>query len=509
LVPSRVSADGFGARTRTTPSGARSVIDPFYPLEGVERIIDPIDRSVIEQAATVRAGEISARELVDASLAAIERRNPEINAFVTVVAERARAEADAIEPGDERPLAGVPIAVKDLGPVTEGIRTTFGTSLSGDWVPPFDSAMVARLRAAGAVIVGKTNTPELGITPVTEPARFGPSRNPWDPSRTAGGSSGGSAAAVAAGMVALGHGNDGGGSIRIPAACCGLYGLKPSRGRVSTAPLVESPSALVVDGVLTRTVADTALALDVLAGYEWGDTVSPPPPRTTFAAAATREPGRLRVGLWTQPPVDADVHPECVAAAHEAAQLLERLGHHVEESGPDWHEAGQLEDFLTMWAVDAAAGAQKVGMLGGGLDPERTEPLTRELIRRAETVSGVTLLDALMSLRTYSRRVVRWWADHDVLLTPVLAQPPVPHGALDARPGEPPIEQLYNGMRFVPFCPPANITGQPSFAVPIGASSDGLPLGVQLMGPPAGEELLLALAAQVEAAIPRRRPASP
>ena len=470
---------------------------------------ETIALSALEQAAAVRAGDLTARELVEESLAAIERLNPDVNAFVELAAERARAEADAIGPGDERPLAGVPIAVKDLGPVTEGIRTTFGSAISGDWIPPFDSVMVARLRAAGAVIVGKTNTPELGITPVTEPARFGATRNPWNLERTAGGSSGGSAAAVAAGMVALGHGNDGGGSIRIPAACCGLYGLKPSRGRVSTAPLVESPSALVVDGVLTRTVADTAVALDVLAGYEWGDTVWPPPPGTTFADAAAREPGRLRIGLSVEPPVDADVHPECVAAAREAAELLERLGHDVEESGPDWHEAGQLEDFLTIWAVDAAAGAEKVGLLGGGPDPDATEPLTRELIRRAEGVSAVTLLDALMGMRTYSRRVVAWWAGHDVLLTPVLAQPPVPHGALDAKPGEPAIEQLYHGMRFVPFCPPANITGQPSIAVPLGVSSEGVPLGVQLMGPPAGEELLLSLAAQVEAAIPRRRPASP
>jgi amidase len=469
---------------------------------GAETIAMP----ALEQAAAVRAGELTARELVDESLAAIERLNPEVNAFVELAAERARAEADAIGPGDERPLAGVPIAIKDLGPVTEGIRTAMGTAISGDWIPPFDSVMVTKLRAAGAVIVGKTNTPELGITPVTEPARFGPARNPWNLERTAGGSSGGSAAAVASGMVALAHGNDGGGSIRIPAACCGLYGLKPSRGRVSVAPLVESPSALVVDGVLTRTVADTAVALDVLAGYEWGDAVSRPPPATTFADAAAREPGRLRVGLWLEAPVEAELHPDCAAAAREAAELLEGLGHSVEEAGPDWEAAGQFEDFLSIWAVDAAAGAQKIGLLSGGLDPERTEPLTRELIRRAEDVSGVALLDALLGMRTYSRRVVRWWADHDVLLTPALAQPPVPHGALDPAPGQPAIEQFHNGARFVPYCAAANITGQPAIAVPIGVSSDGLPLGVQLMGPPAGEELLLSLAAQLEAAIPPRRP---
>ena len=471
---------------------------------------DILQAPVLEQAAAVRRGEVSAGELVEASLGAIERLDPEINAFVELAAERARDEADAIEPGDERPLAGVPVAIKDLGPLTEGIRTAFGTAISGDWVPPFDSAVVARLRAAGAVIVGKTNTPELGITPVTEPARFGPTRNPWDGSRTAGGSSGGSAAAVAAGMVGLATGNDGGGSIRIPAACCGLVGLKPSRGRVSVAPLVESPSALVSEGVLTHTVADTALALDLMAGYEWGDTAWPPPPAESFAAAAGREPGRLRVGLCLQPPVDAPLHEECSTAAREAAELLDSLGHAVEESTPPWDARDVLDQFMLIWAVDAAAGARQIATaLTGRFDPAETEPLTQELIRRAEAASGVQVAEALTGMRAYSRRLVRWWSGHDVLLTPTLTQPPVPHGALDPAPGEPPMEQLYNGMRFVPFCPPANITGQPAISLPTHVTAGGLPVGVQLVGPPAGEELLLSLAAQIEAVSPRRRPASP
>ncbi|HEX8742944.1 MAG TPA: amidase [Thermoleophilaceae bacterium] len=470
---------------------------------------EPSERTALEQAAAVRAGEVSARELAEAALAAIERLDGDLNAFVTVVAERALTEAGAIGPGDPRPLAGVPIAIKDIGPVTEGIRTTFGSAVSGEWVPPFDTAIVEKLRAAGAVIVGKTNTPEFGITPVTEPARFGPTRNPWDLTRTAGGSSGGSAAAVASGMVALAHANDGGGSIRIPASCCGLVGLKPSRGRVSSAPLVDSPSGIVADGVVTRTVADTAAALDVLAGYEWGDHAWTPPPRSAFAEAARREPGALRIGLTLDPPVDAPLDPDCVAAARETAALLESLGHHVEESTPRWHAERYVEDFLTVWAAEATAGAHRMGAVEGGtFDPADTEPLTQALVARARATSAVELVDALSSLRAFARRTLRWWAGHDVLLTPTLAEPPVPHGALAAAPGEPVIEALYNGMRFVPFCPPANITGQPAISLPLHESSDGLPVGVQLVGPPAGEELLLGLAAQLEAARPwaERRP---
>src|SRR5918911_1641742 len=241
--------------------------------------------SAVEQATAVRAGDLSATELVDASLSAIDALNGEVNAVVTLADERARAEAAEIGAGDERPLAGVPLLVKDLTQLTEGVRTTYGTAASGDFVPRFDTSLVRKLRAAGAIVVGKTSTPEFGILPTTEPRRFGPTRNPWDTTRTAGGSSGGSAAAVAAGMVALAHGSDGGGSIRIPASCCGLVGLKPSRGRISLAPLVPSPSALSGDGFLTWTVADTALGLDVGAGYEWGDMTWPPPPSGRFADA--------------------------------------------------------------------------------------------------------------------------------------------------------------------------------------------------------------------------------
>src|SRR5947207_435337 len=270
LVPSSVSGEAFDARMRITPFGVRvpSGMATEY-----------LTRPATEQAELVRSGEVTSRELVEESLRAIEALNDELNAFVTTTAERALSEADNIQAGDERPLAGVPIAIKDLTAWTAGIRTTMGMAAMGDWVPPQDSATVRKLRAAGAIVVGKTNTPELGIPPVTEPDRFGPSRNPYDTSRTPGGSSGGSGAAVASGMVSLAHGNDGGGSIRIPASCCGLVGLKPSRGRVSWAPqLAELASGFATEGVLSRDVRDSALGLDILAGYEPGDPYWAPDP---------------------------------------------------------------------------------------------------------------------------------------------------------------------------------------------------------------------------------------
>ena len=460
--------------------------------------------SALEQAAAVRAGELSAAELVEASLGAIDRRNGEVNAVVTVVDERARQEAARVPAGDERPLAGVPIVVKDLTQLTEGVRTTFGSEALADFVPRFDTALVRKLRAAGAIMVGKTNTPELGILPTTEPRLFGPTRNPWDTSRTSGGSSGGSAAAVAAGMTAFAHGSDGGGSIRIPASCCGLVGLKPSRGRISNAPLVPSPSAISGDGFLTWTVADTALGLDVGAGYEWGDMSWPPPPGGRFADAASREPGRLRVGFTTVAPNGVDVHPECVAATQQAAKLLESLGHDVEEAAPAWDAQQFIDTFVTVWITELGTTVRNLGSLAGHpLDLERLEPLTRAMHDAAHETTAVEAFAALTRLRAFSRAVVGWWAEHDVLLTPTLAQPPLELGSLEPDRGEPVLSVLTGkSAAFVPFTPPLNVTGQPAVSLPLHQSADGLPIGVQLVGPPAGEELLLSLAGQLEQAAP-------
>jgi amidase len=471
---------------------------------------DYLTRSATEQAAAIRAGEISSRELVEESLRAIVALNDELNAFVTTASERALEEADAIGPGDERPLAGVPIAVKDLIALTEGIRTTHGMAAMGDWVPDHDSATVRKLRAAGAIVVGKTNTPELGILPVTEPDRFGPSRNPWDTSRTPGGSSGGSAAAVAAGMVSLAHGNDGGGSIRIPASCCGLVGLKPSRGRVSWAPdWTEGAIGLPGDGCLTRTVLDTATTLDLIAGYEPGDSFLVPEPSAPFAEAARRgEPGKLRIGFALDAPNGASVDPECQQAVNDAVELLGELGHEVEQADLPADE-GYVENFVKVWVGGTGDELHTFETwLGEPLDRSKLEPLTAQMEEIANAQSGTELLIAMDYLRRMSRRILAFWGDHDVLITPTLAKPPIEIGALRPAEDEPPIQMLINSASWVPFTPVFNVTGQPAISLPLHQSPEGLPVGVQFVGPPAGEEMLIALAAQLEQARPwaDRRP---
>ena len=469
---------------------------------------DPLSLSALEQAAAIRSGELSPTELVEASLEAIERLNPDLNAFVTLCGERALAEARALTAGDSRPLAGVPVAIKDLTALTEGVRTTMGMEAMEDWVPSQDSSTIRRLRRAGAIVVGKTNIPELGILPITEPARFGPARNPWDRERTPGGSSGGSGAAVAAGMVALAHGSDGGGSLRIPASCCGLVGLKPSRGRISLAPAAGDVLGLGTEGVLTRTVAETAIALDVLAGYEPGDPHWAPPPAAPFAEAARAEPAPLTVAYTTEAPNGSPVAPECVEAVDAAAHLLAALGHHVEEAAPERDERF-IEAFLAVWTTGVEHGANGyLSLRGAELDLERVEPLTREMIMGARSQSTLELLRAIEHLRRSARRTVLFWSGYDVLLTPTLAQPPLPVGSLWAPAGEPAVGTLLRSTDFVPFTPLWNVTGQPAISLPLHMSADGLPIGIQLVGPPAGEDLLLALSAQLEHAAPwaHRRP---
>src|SRR4051794_4723604 len=471
---------------------------------------DVMFKSATEQAELVRSGELPARELVDASLAAIDRLNDELNAVVTRCDERALAEADAVQAGDERPLAGVPLLVKDLAALTEGVRTTMGMRALEDWIPEEDSATVRRLRAAGAIVVGKTNLPEMGILPVSEPLRFGPARNPWDTSRTPGGSSGGSAAGVAAGMVAIAHGNDGGGSIRIPASCCGLVGLKPSRGRVSRAPrLSELAAGYATDGVLTRTVRDSALGLDLLAGYEPGDPYWALDPSAPFVEALEREPGTLRVAYVVDSPNGVPVHDDCVAATRQAVELLESLGHQVQlvevEADPRY-----VENFVTVWIAGTANEVATWSRISGQtLDIEQLEPLSRQMYDMSLQLSATDYLGALDWLYDYSREIVAMWEGFDVLVTPTLAKPPIEIGALAPAKGEQPVQMLMNSAEFVPFTPVWNVTGQPAISLPLYQSDAGLPIGVQFVGPPAGEELLISLAAQLEAAQPwaDRRPA--
>jgi amidase len=465
-------------------------------------VSDLLLRSATELAALVRAGDVSARELVEASLRRIDQLQPTINAFTHVAHDSALAAADEIELGDARPFAGVPIAIKDNRPVA-GMPLTMCSDLFGEFVPEFDAFLVRRLREAGFVIVGKTSMPEMGVLPTTEPRRFGPTRNPWDPQRTPGGSSGGSAAAVAAGMVPVAHGNDGGGSIRIPAACCGLVGLKPARGRVSLGP-AAGHSFLACDGVLTRTVTDTARVLDVLSGPEPGDaTWAPPPPAAGYSALSEVDPGHLRIGLALNPPLDdATVDSVCEQAARDAAVLLESLGHHVQELTAPWSNLNLLPDFTRAFgpliSLETWTGAQ---IAGREPTEDDVEPLTWALWEHALSQDTVKYLTAQARLESVARSIVRTLEAYDVILTPALAARPVPVGEIHGL-GPDPMGNYRKSGYFTPFTAIVNITGQPAISLPLYHGEDGLPTAVQLIGPPAREEVLLSLAAQLEAALP-------
>ena len=470
---------------------------------------DLMFRGATELAGMVRSGEISSRELVQHSLDRIEELNPTLNAFVQVDDERALKLADQVGPGDERPFAGVPIAIKNNRAVKD-LRLTYGCSLMADYVADRDHNITRRLKQAGFVIVGTTTLPEYGILPTTEARLFGPTRNPWDLERTPGGSSGGAAAAVAAGIVPAAHGNDGGGSIRIPAACCGLVGLKPSRGRISVAPeLGDSP--LTIDGVLTRTVADTAAILDVLAGYEIGDATWAPPPSRPFAAAAQRAPisaeadrsGRMRIAATTLPPnAEAVVDPMCARAVSDAAELLRSLGHEVEEVDPPWQVEGLSEIFGAVFSVHISLSIAYSGAVGGRAPTaDDLEPMSWAIFSMVQKLSAVESMAMAVRLQAFARQLVSFLAPYDALLTPALAERPLPLGTLDtARPD--PMAAFTRSALFTPFTPVFNASGQPGISLPLYEGEDGLPLGVQIVGRPAGEENLLALATQLEQAQP-------
>jgi amidase len=465
-------------------------------------------RSAIELAAMVRSGELSARELVQISLDRIEELNPTLNAFVDIDGERALASAEAIASGDERPFAGVPIAIKNNRPV-QGLRLTYGCSLMEHNMCDYDHNITRRLKQAGFVIVGTTTLPEYGILPTSEARLFGPTRNPWDLDRTPGGSSGGAAAAVASGMLPVAHGNDGGGSVRIPAACCGLVGLKPSRGRISAAPELGD-SSLGIDGVLTRTVADTAAILDVLAGYEPGDATWAPEPAESFAQSAARAPGKLRIALTKLAPIpDTPLDPMCARAVDDAAELLRSLGHEVEEVQPPWQIDGLQPLFGAVFSNQIALSIAYSGIVAGRTPTaDDMEPMSWAIYSMVQKMNAVEGMGAIVQLQAFARQLVTFLAPYDALLTPALAERPLPLGTLDTSAPEPMATFTRSGV-FTPYTPIFNASGQPGISVPLFEGEDGLPLGVQLVGRPAGEGALLALATQLEAAAPwsERRPA--
>jgi amidase len=464
-------------------------------------------RPASELATLIHTGQITAAELVGAALERIEALQPTINAFAHIDAEGAMAAAEGMSADDPRPFAGVPIAVKDTAPVA-GMPYTMGSDIFGDFVPGHDAFLVRRLRDAGFVIVGKTSMPEFGILPVSEPRRFGPVRNPWDTDRTPGGSSGGAAAAVASGMLPLAHGSDGGGSIRIPASCCGLVGLKPTRGRISRGP-EQGDDFLVQDGVLTRTVAETAALLDILAGYEVGDATWAPVPAEPFASAAARDPGKLRIGFTTTAAIEAPLDPRCAQAVHDAAQLLAELGHDVEEVAAPWGgEDDLLQTFTMVFGTPIAMGVFFGGIVTGR-EPtaELVEPLSWTIWEGIRERSALDYLLARTQLTGISRGIIALWENYDVVMTPGLAERPVPIGEIDAC-SDDPWEDFRRSGRFTPYTAIFNVTGQPAISVPLFHGDDGLPTSIQLAGRPAGEATLLSLAAQLEAARPwaDRRP---
>ena len=463
------------------------------------------------QAELVRSGEVTGLELVEEAVERIERLNPELNAIITPLYDTARAAASG-KVGDG-PFAGVPFLLKDLlchsagDPIYEGMRFLRDEK----HVEHHDTVLAGRFRRAGFVFLGKTNTPELGILPTTEPESFGPARNPWDTGHSTGGSSGGSAAAVASGMVPAAHGNDGGGSIRIPASECGLVGLKPSRARTSVGPeFGDMMTGLVCEHVLTRSVRDTAAILDAVAGPATGDPYFAPEPPRPYREELRRDAGTLRIGLFTTS-ISGDVHPDCVSAATGTGALLESLGHVVEDAHPAaLDDVDFTGNFITLWSAGTAWNLDYWGRVRRRtIREDDVEPLTWALASMGRSFSAPQFLGAVEWLQRWSRSVQQWWEEgYDLLLTPTIAEPPPELGQFDS-PRDNPLAGLFRAGALVPFTPQFNVTGQPAISLPLSWNGDGLPIGSQLVARYGAEDLLIRVAAQLEQAAPwaGRRPA--
>lgn len=455
------------------------------------------------QAELVRRGEVSPSELVEEAIARIEKVNGDLNAVIVPLYDKARAEAKTAE----GPFKGVPYVLKDLGMDSKGDLHAGGIAgvKAAGYRSDHDSHLVAALRAAGFVLVAKTNTPELGLVPTTEPRAWGPTRNPWDTERSPGGSSGGSAAAVASGMVAMGHANDGGGSIRIPASQCGLVGLKPSRGRVSAGPSVsEGWGGLAIDLCVTRSVRDTAAVLDIVHGHRAGDAFGAPTPTRPFAAEVGADTGRLRVGVLTADPTGGvPVDAECVTAVRAAADALSLLGHDVADGHPAALASSPLDAFLPCFGAWTAADLDHWGeLIGRPITEADVEPDTWAIAELGRGFTGPQFVAGLAGVREHARAIESWWDDGwDLLLTPTI-------------PEVPPLLGTMNGWRagaIITFTMPFNMTGQPAISLPLHWSAEGLPVGVQLVAAYGREDVLLRVASQLEASVPwsdRRPPTS-
>jgi amidase len=457
----------------------------------------PLDLDAVGQAELLRRGELSPGELVRMAIDRIERLNGELNAVVTPMYEEAVAAAGRCRPGSA-PFAGVPMLVKDLLARVKGVRLTEGSVALANHVAADDSELVVRLRRAGFILLGKTNTSELGATPVTESRLFGPARNPWDPSRTPGGSSGGSAVAVATGMTAIAHGNDGGGSLRTPASCCGVFGFKPSRGRNPLGPEYGDLYARVIaEHALTRSVRDSAALLDATAGALPGADYAAGPPDVPFARAAAERPPRLRIAVSERPIVDVPVDPDCSAALAATVALCTELGHDVVEAAPALDAERLMDAWFGIWAEAMAWGVAMTEMRTGHPPWEDYfEPLTWQYFERGRAVPALEHLRRLERLAEASAAIADHLSRHDVWLTPTLAQPPIPLGGFYDGEG---IERY---LRFAPYTRLANIAGTPAMSVPLWWSEQGLPIGTHFMAAHGREAVLFQLAAELETARP-------
>ena len=461
--------------------------------------IAELDQDALGLAGMVRDRQVRAVELVDSAVDAIERTHGGLNAVNTRMFDIARNEAKKVRA--DTPFAGVPFLLKDLRASYAGVPTSDGTAVLGTTPAGYDSEIVKRHKQSGLICVGKTNTPEFGLTATTEPHAFGATRNPWDTSRTPGGSSGGAAAAVAARIVPMAHASDGGGSIRIPASCCGLVGLKPTRGRNPLGPEIgDVMNGLVVEHAVTLSVRDCAALLDATAGPDVGDPYWAPPPERPFLEEVGADPGSLRIAFSTDSPMGTPVAPDCVEAVEASAALLEELGHHVEASAPDYDDKAFRVAFTTIWFSNLAASLATVSqLLGRQVTESDLEPFTLAFGRRGAQHTGAEYVAAVAGLQSVSREVARFFQRYDILMTPTLATPPPKLGFLHPGPGETDLRPYGRRVReFVPFTQLANATGQPAVSLPLHWNAEGLPVGVQFVARFGDEATLFRLASQLE-----------
>ncbi len=461
-------------------------------------------------AELIRKKEVSPDEVLAATLERIDTRNPAVNAVVMRMDEQARGAIRAGLP--DGPFKGVPYLLKDLGVLYTGTITSFGSRLYANYTADHDSEIVARLKRAGLVIAGKTNTPEMGIAPSTEPRLFGPTRNPWKLTHSAGGSSGGAAAAVAIGMLPMAHATDGGGSIRIPASACGLFGLKPTRARNPAGPDAgEGWSGASIGHAVTWSVRDSAALLDATAGPDVGDPYWAPPMARPFLQEVGRDPGRLRIALTVTPWIEGPVDPECAEAARAAARLCASLGHHIEEARPQIDEAAWLQAMLTIVTASLTFALEtRAAALGRVLKEDDVEPITWQRVQLGRSLSAADYARAIHTVHRTGRVVARFLETYDVLLTPTMAKPPHPLGVLSLSTTDPAAFMAARSAS-VGFTSLFNSSGHPAMSVPLGMSQSGLPLGVQFAARFGDEATLFRLASQLEAAQPwkDRRPGEP